>query len=146
MEIKMRKAKVSDLLAVQTVVRSLRKPQVPWVDLHIRSDIASRIAAGKYYVALVDNEIVGAVSLSECTRRRVEIEALAVKSSYRGRGIGRRLICFAKSFTRRNDASRIVVTSPGVYGAGLFYQNMGFRIQETWRYRGLTWHEYVSSV
>jgi N-acetylglutamate synthase-like GNAT family acetyltransferase len=145
-EIKVRKAKASDLLAVQTVVRVLRKPQVPWVDLHVRNDIAARIAAGKYYVALVDNEIVGAVSLAECTRHRVEIEALAVRSSYRGRGVGRRLICFARSFTRKNDANRIVVTSTGIYGAGLFYQSMGFRIQETWRYRGRTWHEYVSSV
>jgi len=61
----------------------------------------------------------------------VQITALVVKASFRGRGVGRELIRHAEKWAREKGAAAIVLTSgnrPEREAAHHFYRHMGFAV------------------
>jgi GNAT superfamily N-acetyltransferase len=131
-----RKAKPSDLAAVQSAVSVLRIPEMPYCDWYRLREIRPVIAAGRYFIAEVDGKVAGVVSIGMHRRRHeVEIEILAIKKSFQGQGLGRRLVSFAEAFGKRRGATRSTVGSFFVYGAKKFYLGLGYKVSDTWRYR-----------
>jgi GNAT superfamily N-acetyltransferase len=131
-----RKATPADLAAVQSAVSVLRIPDMPYCDWHTRREIRPAVAGGRYFIAEIDGKVAGAVSIDMHRRRHeVEIETLAIKKSFQGKGLGRRLVSFAESFGKRRGATRATVGSFFAYGVKKFYLGLGYKVCDTWRYR-----------
>lgn len=144
--VKIRKACMADARAIQKVAYVLRLPGIAWCDWHTLAVIRETINKNAYYVAEIDDVVVGAMSLVR-HRGMVEIGTLAVRRSCHGRGIGKKLVRFACSFGRRRwNARRITVGSFVAYGAKPFYLSVGFRVKSFGLYRGRKWYEFVAAL
>jgi ribosomal protein S18 acetylase RimI-like enzyme len=95
------------------------------------TELDSYIDAGEVLVAVAGDRIVGHVQLVEVADdRRGEIKNMAVEPSYRGRGIGRRLLRAAADVARAQDRSLLVVATAAADVDNLrFYQRAGFRLR-----------------
>jgi N-acetylglutamate synthase-like GNAT family acetyltransferase len=142
---KIRKASMADARAIQKVVSVLKLSDITWSDWHTMVVIRKAINDGAYYVAEVDGTIVGAMSLVR-HRNMVEIGTLAVKRSCHGKGIGRKLVQFARFIGKRFSAKWITVSSLVAFGAKPFYLNVGFRMKSFGLYRGRKWYEFVAAL
>jgi lactoylglutathione lyase len=96
-------------------------------------DSASRLDtyldAGEVLVAVVDDRVVGHLQLIDA-----EIKNMAVQPSYRGRGIGRRLVEAAVELVRARDRSTLAVATAAADVDNLrFYQRAGFRLRSVER-------------
>lgn len=134
--LKIRKAWMEDLAAVKGAVSVLRMPGMPFCDWHTLKEIRPAVAGGRYFIAEVGGKVAGAVSIDMHRRRHeVEIATLAIKKSFQGQGLGRRLVSFAESFGKRRGATRATVGSFFAYGVKEFYLGLGYKVSDTWRYR-----------
>lgn len=124
-----------NLAAVQSAASVLRIPEMPYCDWHTLREVRPAVAGGRYFIAEIDGKVAGAISLGLRPRHGLEIETLAIKRSFQGQGLGRRLVSFAESFGKRRGATRVSVGSFFAYGVKSFYLNLGFRVSDTWRYR-----------
>jgi len=132
---------MADAKAIQRVLFVLRIPDVPWADWHTMPVIRETIGEGRYYIAEESGTIVGAMSVVR-HRRMVEIGTLAVRQSFHGLGIGKRLVQFARFLGKRFAAKWITVSSLIAYHAKQFYLSVGFRIKSSGLYRGRKWYEF----
>jgi len=140
-----RKARMDDAWAVQRVLLVLKIPGVPWADWHTMAVIREAIGEGRYYVAEAYGTIIGAMSVVR-HRRMVEIGTLAVRRSFHGLGVGKRLVQFARFLGRRFAAKWITVSSLIAYHAKQFYLNVGFRVKSSGLYRGRKWYEFAAAL
>lgn len=70
------------------------------------------------------------------TGKKAWIEDVVVDNSYRGQGIGRKLIEFAIQFTKEQNAATLMLTSNQArVSANELYKKMGFKQKETNVYR-----------
>jgi GNAT superfamily N-acetyltransferase len=136
---------MTDAKAIQQVLLVLRIPGVPWADWHTMTVIREAIGEGRYYVAEAYGTVIGAMSVLR-HRRMVEIGTLAVRRSFHGLGIGKRLVQFACFLGRRFAAKLITVSSLVAYRAKKFYLNVGFRIKSSGLYRGRKWYEFAAAL
>jgi ribosomal protein S18 acetylase RimI-like enzyme len=85
------------------------------------------------FVAVHDQEIVGAIIISRLSESALEIINLAVYEDFQGKGIGKILIQTAIQFAKNIKAQRIEI---GTGNSSLmqlgFYQKCGFRIHGIW--------------
>ncbi len=83
---------------------------------------------GAVYFAKVDNNIVGTAALIRHSGDLYELAKMAVESSYRGRGIGARLLESAIHRARIAGAKQVVLaTSVRLKAANELYRKFGFR-------------------
>jgi len=136
---------MADAKAIQRVLFVLKIPEVPWANWHTMAIIREVIAEGRYYVAEAYGTIIGAVSVVR-HRSTVEIGTLAVKRSFHGLGIGKRLVRFACFLGRSFAVRRITVSSLVAYRAKQFYLTVGFRIKSWGRYCGRRWYEFAAAL
>ena len=76
-----------------------------------------------HFVAILDGEVVGTLRLID-QPEHVKIGRVAVRSSYRGRGIARRMIASAMAHARYVGRDRFYLTAQSDKLG--FYQSMGF--------------------
>jgi ribosomal protein S18 acetylase RimI-like enzyme len=89
--------------------------------------IASYLDHGEVLVASESNTVVGHVQILD--EDGWQINSLAVAASYRGRGLGRRLVEAAIELARSRGARAIeVATATADVGLLRFYQRLGFRM------------------
>jgi GNAT superfamily N-acetyltransferase len=90
-----------------------------------RSELNAYLPAGRVFVALDGEEIVGHLQLVEH-----EIKNMAVREARRGRGVGRALVTAAIGLARREHAERLLVATGAADTGNLrFYQRLGFRMR-----------------
>jgi len=140
-----RKATEGDVKAIQRVAYALKVSGVEWCDWHFLRVIRGTVREGRYYLAELDGKVIGIISLIR-GRHRVEIGTLAVKRSFQGKGIGNKLVQFARSFARRCGAKLITVSSLIAYHAKQFYLRLGFRIRSFGLYHGRKWYEFAAAL
>ena len=91
-------------------------------------DIGGRWEDGEVWVAEVDGDIIGTVTLVNASSGGwASIQTLAVRPSMRGRGVGRRLIDHSIACARQRGVSEIrLVTGEFMIAARRLYESMGF--------------------
>ena len=87
----------------------------------------------EFYLAIIDHEIVGCFqltiipSLSRGAVKRSQIESVRVKSVYRGKGIGRRMMNWAIEYSADIGCGLVQLTTDKTRGrAHDFYIGLGF--------------------
>jgi GNAT superfamily N-acetyltransferase len=92
------------------------------------------IDAGEVLVAIAKDAVVGHLQLLDDGADTSEIKNMAVEATYRGRGIGRRLVETAIDLARAKGHSTLAVaTATADVGNLRFYQLAGFRMRRVER-------------
>jgi GNAT superfamily N-acetyltransferase len=93
--------------------------------------VASYLDEGRVLVAVMDEEVVGHLQLTETGREdEAEIKNMAVVASKRRRGIGRALVAAATRLARDESRSALLVATAAADVDNLrFYQHSGFRMR-----------------
>ena len=91
---------------VDILICELQQGQPAPMELLLLADpsvelINEYLIPGKCFVALLGEEIAGAMVLTEFDQSTMEIKNIAVAETYQGRGIGKRLLQYAGEFARR---------------------------------------------
>jgi len=123
----------TDAPTLEQLFSVLYKPELKWSEEKIREEIKS--GEKDYYLALDNNEIVGAFGIS-FDDSSAKFGPLAVKDKNRKRGVGSKLLSFAEELARGRGLSRIWCYSLERYNVANFYQNNGWVeerfIQDFW--------------
>ena len=91
------------------------------------SEIAKRFGEGPQWVAEIDGEIVGTVSVTT-EPEGLYIRSMAVSPSAQGNGIGHKLMDAVNKFADESDHERIFLyTTYFVPGAKQFYESHGYK-------------------
>ena len=85
-------------------------------------------------VACHDNHVIGFIAWSKVSfivfdRPRIHIEGLVVDQNYRGKAIGKQLMCFAEEAAENLGAKYVALTSSkrrAIDGTNEFYKNLGY--------------------
>ena len=98
-------------------------------------ELDSYIKAGRVLVATSDGEVIGHLQLTGTgDPRQVEIKNMAVRETWQGQGIGRRLIQAAINLVAAEGVRLILVaTAAADIGNLRFYQRQGFRMRSVER-------------
>ncbi|MEF2965366.1 GNAT family N-acetyltransferase [Paenibacillus sp. M1] len=114
--------------------RLLEPAEEPPIDLLLLADPSEKLvrdylSRGSCYIASSSNEIIGVFVLLKTRPETIEIVNIAVREDYQGKGIGRKLIEFAKEQAKRDKAKTIEIgTGNSSIGQLYLYQKCGFRI------------------
>lgn len=96
-------------------------------------------SASHLFIAKCDGEVAGMLTLGEYlapTGRKMWIEDVVVDEAARGRSIGRMLVEYAISFSRKLGGGALMLTSrPARVAANQLYRSCGFELKETNLYR-----------
>ena len=85
-------------------------------------------AGGQIFFALADGSAAGTVAMIPSEKDAFELTKMAVDPSFRGRGIGDRLMDACIEFTRRSDRTRIILESNTKQVAAVkLYRKFGFK-------------------
>jgi GNAT superfamily N-acetyltransferase len=80
------------------------------------------------WVALDEGDVVGSVALRDLGNRELELKRMYLRSSQRGRGLGKQLLATALDWARANGATLIKLdTSERMETAQRLYEAHGFR-------------------
>ena len=91
------------------------------------SEIAKRFGEGPQWVAEIDGEIVGTVSVTT-EPEGLYIRSMAVSPSAQGNGVGHKLMDAVNGFADESDHERIFLyTTYFVPGAKQFYESRGYQ-------------------
>jgi GNAT superfamily N-acetyltransferase len=95
-----------------------------------RAQISAYLSLGEVLVARDGDMIAGHVQIIATDEPSVfEIRSMAVRETYQGRGIGRRLIEAAIVHSRHRNGHRLIVSTAAADVGNLrFYQRQGFRM------------------
>jgi GNAT superfamily N-acetyltransferase len=84
---------------------------------------------GGFWVALIDDRIVGTVGLERSAGGAMELRRMYVDTAERRRGIARRMLRFAEDECRRRGTSRLELSTAELQSAALaLYRNSGYRL------------------
>ena len=91
--------------------------------------INAYLIPGSCFVAMLGEEMVGAMVLTEFDQFTLEIKNIAVKEAYQGKGIGKQLLQFAEEFgTGQGYKTLRVGTGNSSISQLALYQKQGFEI------------------
>ena len=80
------------------------------------------------WVALSDGEVVGSIALRDLGDDELELKRMYLRSSQRGRGLGKQLLVTALDWARAHGATVIKLdTSERMLAAQRLYEASGFR-------------------
>ena len=140
-----RKADSKDIAAIKKIA-DLLYLDIPGFDWNDEYFIKGQIEKGEYYLVEKDGIAVGAISLRD-RNGRLYIETLAVAKDIQTRGVGTKLVEFAKQFARENGFKILRTTSFYEYGVKDFYIKQGFRLfDEAGEYGGHKFHRLEWAV
>ncbi len=129
-----RKAIESDLKPISEIFRdeSSKKPySQKWTEKTGFEKVKELFEKGHIYIALVNGEIVGFVSLSTSIWEQSKcamIEELWIKSVHQKKGIGRLLIWFIETKCKENGISSIFTISNKKSAAFKFYKKQKYKL------------------
>jgi GNAT superfamily N-acetyltransferase len=136
---------MDDAKAIQKIARTIKLPGADWPDWHTLRVIRAMISEGRYYVAETAGDIVGILGVLR-RRYRVEIRTLAVKRSFSGQGIGKKLVKFAASLAKRFGLRWITAVMFAAFHVKQFYYHAGFRVKDAgYEYRR-KWYEFAAAA
>ena len=95
------------------------------------AELDSYIDAGRVLVAVSGGEVIGHLQLTGTgDPRQSEIKNMAVRESYQGQGVGRRLVQAAVDLAAAESVTTLLVaTAAADIGNLRFYQRQGFRMR-----------------
>ena len=80
-----------------------------------------------FWCLVDDGQVIGTVAIGKIDETTSELKALYVDSSYRGQGLGFKLLDHAVSFARTSGYKRVVLDSMSKYeSAAKLYRRYGF--------------------
>jgi GNAT superfamily N-acetyltransferase len=80
-----------------------------------------------FWIAVVDGDVVGSVALRNLGGDAFELKRMYLRSTHRGRGVGKRLLMTALDWARANDARMIRLdTTERMAIARYLYESAGF--------------------
>ena len=83
---------------------------------------------GNFWVAIVEDEVVGAIALSEYSGGRGYVKRFFVKSSLRGKGLGKQLFTTMLQAAKSGGFKALYLgVSEDMNGAVPYYERQGFR-------------------
>ena len=82
-----------------------------------------QLGIGDWYVALIDEQIVGCVSLVFYNGKLCELRSLAVSPDYRGNGLGSDLIASILDHARERDMTRVITLTRSIN----IFKQLGFQ-------------------
>jgi ribosomal protein S18 acetylase RimI-like enzyme len=93
------------------------------------------IFAGSVYVAIIDAQIVGVLTLLPIDETLIEIKNIAVAETHQGKGIGKKLLEYALSEAKEKGFQDIQIgTANSSIGQLALYQKMGFEMDSILKY------------
>ena len=119
-----REAKIEDKKSILDIV-SLLHIDMPGFVWDQDDFVTNQIQNKEYFVLEDNNNIVAIMSLSK-RKNKVSIDTLAVIKEYQNRGLGSKLIEFAKQFSLDNGYNTLHAYSFAEYNAVNFYLNKSF--------------------
>ncbi len=97
-------------------------------------NIKNYLELGSCYLAILDDEVIGVVVLKELNSTSIEIVNVAVKESFRSKGVGVKLLTFSEKVSKVfGYTSLIIATGNSSIRQLAIYQKFGFEIEETYR-------------
>ena len=94
-----------------------------------RERIKEYLSIGTCYVANIRSQVVGALLLDKVNEETVEIANIAVKENMQGQGIGKKLLQFAESQSRKEGFRKLMIgTGNSSISQLALYQKVGFEI------------------
>src|SRR6266704_5745079 len=79
------------------------------------------------WVAVVGDEVVGSAALRRLDPREVELKRMYLRPSFRGRGVGRRLLTTALEWAREREIEKVQLdTTEAMKAARHLYESHGF--------------------
>lgn len=114
------KAKLSDIPQMQALVTKEVKEGI--ILNRTEDEVATNIRS--YVLAKEDDKIVGYTALHIHSRRLAEIRSLIVDASYRGHGIGQKMVAFTLEEARSLGVEEDVLVLTYLPG---FFEKMGFK-------------------
>lgn len=127
-----RPAEIKDKKAILDIIGLLHLdiPNFIWSSEEF---IAKQIERGEYFLVEEQSTVAGIISLRR-RRNKMNIETLAVRKDFQGKGVGSKLIEFAKQFTKDNGFKILHAYSFIEYEAVDFYLKRGFKKLNTHGY------------
>ena len=124
----MKKARPEDLGTIKKIADLLYIEMSDFV-WNTEGFIRKQIERGEYYAIEIDGQMAGIISFRD--RNSIfYIETLAVAKDIQTKGIGSKLVEFAKDFARKNNFKKMRTTSFYEYGVNDFWIKQGFRLLE----------------
>ncbi len=129
-----KKAAENDLKSISEIFRkeSSKKPySQKWTEQTAFEKVKELFEKGHIYIALVNGEIVGFVSLSTNIWEQSKcalIEELWIKSDQQRKGIGRLLVWFIETKCKENGISSIFTISNKKSAAFSFYKKQKYKL------------------
>ena len=122
-------------------IRKLMKELAP--DILVSSEVLESVVASPYnhlFAALDNEHIVGCAALcvfDSPTGRKASVEDVVVLSSFRGQGLGKRLMEHLIDYASENlgDIDLHLTSHPTRVAANALYQSLGFEKRDTNFYR-----------
>ncbi len=136
-----RLANYSDIKAIKKIADLLfvEMPDFIW---NTEDFIKKQVEKGEYYVYEDEDRIIGIISLRE-RNGMLYIETLAVSKDIQSKGIGSKLVDFAKKFALENGFKIMRTTSFYEYGVKDFWIKHGFRLlDEAGEYGGHKFYRF----
>lgn len=123
-----RQAKLEDIEKISEIVQVLQLdiPEFVWTS---REYVKKQVEKGEYFFGCEDGVPVGALSLRE-RNGILYIETLAVAKDAQLRGIGSKLVDFAKEFAKKKGFKKMRTTSFYEYGVKDYWLKQDFRLLE----------------
>lgn len=91
--------------------------------------ISAYLVSGRCFVAILEEEIIGAMVLTGFDQPTLEVKNIAVAERYQGRGIGKQLLQFAAEFGRQQGYATLRIgTGNSSINQLALYQKQGFEI------------------
>lgn len=127
-----------DLAALVILTNELGYPGTE-AEMKQRLDRIMHTPDYKTIVATIDHQVIGYMGMCrqffwEQNGHYIKIQALVVKTEFRGSGAGKKLIEYAEDFAKRTGATSIFLNcgnKPEREGAHKFYPKMGFEAKST---------------
>ena len=138
MTVLVRRATLEDADAIGSLTVDAYREHVASEYLAELRDAASRVREAEVLVALVDLEIVGALTVAEPGNRyaeigrpeELEVRMLAVAEAVRGQGVAARLMDAAEGRARERGLPALVLcTAPTMHAAHRLYERRGYERQ-----------------
>ena len=138
MTVVVRRATLEDADAIGSITVDAYREHVASEYLGELRDAESRVREAEVLVALVDLEIVGALTVAEPGNRyaeigrpdELEVRMLAVAEAARGQGIAARLMDAAEARARELGLPAVVLcTAPTMHAAHRLYERRGYERQ-----------------
>jgi N-acetylglutamate synthase-like GNAT family acetyltransferase len=124
-------------------LNSLLHLDIPNFDWDKKKSIAETL--DRYYIALDNNKALGAISIY-LNPRTAKIETIAIDPEMQGKGLGKRLVDFAKEYAQDLGIHKLKVESFCQYGVREFYEKCGFQMDKIKYYYKIPYYTFSTRI